>query len=495
MALAPVAQGFHQALEHPQQAQGRVQRQICDRLLASQYGQALGVQSVADWSQIPIVDYDEMAPWIQRQQGNTAPILTPEPILFYEKTSGSRGPAKWIPYTRSLRRSFNHLFCIWAHDLLSHGPPFASGKAYFCISPQLNDPPSGDLSIGLADDSEYLDPWLRWLLKPFLVMPPGLTRLQDPEQFKHQLCLALLQDVNLEIISIWSPSFLQVLLHYIQAHRTELQSELQGKLSPDRLGLLGASPLPWTTLWPKLKLISCWDSVHAADRAAVLRQLFPDVLVQGKGLLATEAPITVPLIQARGFLPLLDEVFLEFADADNRIHLLHELEMGTPYSVILSQKGGLYRYRLGDRVRATHQYKATPCLEFLGRDQPLSDLVGEKLHEDFVRDVLTTLDLPDTSYQSLVSVLHPTPHYVLLLDRASQPPENLARTLDRGLCQSYQYRQARHLGQLTAAQVIVSETIAATIVQVRLQQGQKWGDVKHPLLLTTPLPHLPRDGQ
>lgn len=37
---------------------------------------------------------------------------------------------------------------------------------------------------------------------------------------------------------------------------------------------------------------------------------FPNVFVQGKGLLATEAPMTIPLIEANGYVPVLDEVFL-----------------------------------------------------------------------------------------------------------------------------------------------------------------------------------------
>ena len=115
-------------------------------------------------------------------------------------------------------------------------------------------------------------------------------------------------------------------------------------------------------------------------------------MVQGKGLLATEAPMTIPLIKAQGCVPVLNEVFFEFEHQGNIYHL-HELELGKVYSIIISQKGGLYRYRIGDRVRVTHYYLKTPCLEFLGRTETTSDLVGEKLHEDFVQDTLNQLHL------------------------------------------------------------------------------------------------------
>lgn len=489
LLLAPAARRFQRALNHPQAAQAKVQREICDRLTASPYGQALGVRSVDDWAKVPIVTYDDLAPWIERDR--QTPILrkthplTPEPILFHEKTSGSRGPAKWIPYTRSLRRSFSQMFCIWAHDLLTYGPRFRTGKIYFCISPHLGKHPEATIQkTGLTDDSDYLDGWLRSLLSPFLVTLRGLNAIQDPTEFKHQLCLTLLAATDLEIISIWSPSFLKVQLDYIETHREALIPELQDRLDLDRLALLRRPQIPWTQLWPELKLISCWDSVNSADQADWLRSRFPGVLVQGKGLLATEAPMTIPLIQAQGCVPVLDEVFFEFEDETRTLSLLHELKPNQTYSLILSQKSGLYRYRMGDRVRVTHFYRNTPCLEFIGRHPSVSDLVGEKLHEDFVQTVLAQLPLHGASFKSLMPVQAPIPYYRLLLDQASTDTQALAHQLDQALCQSPHYQQSRLLGQLASAQVQVHANASDLLTQQYLQAGKTWGDIKYSVLAT-----------
>ena len=488
LLLTPTARRFDRALDDPQTAQAQVQKAICDRLIASPYGQTLGIQSVADWSKVPIVEYDDLHPWIHAC-GSDQPApgpspLTPEPILFYEKTSGSRGPAKWIPYTRSLRQSFSRMFCVWAHDLISRGPSFRTGKLYFCISPQLgktDSEPSNSGKTQLSDDSDYLEGWLQTLLSPFWITVPGLHQIQDPETFKHQLCLKLLAEEKLEIISIWSPSFLKVQLAYIEAHREALIHSLGPQLSPQRQALLRQDPIPWTQIWPELKLISCWDSANSADSADWLRQQFPGVLVQGKGLLATEAPMTVPLISAQGYVPVLDEVFFEFEDEAGEIYPLHELAIASTYRLILSQKGGLYRYRIGDRVRVSHYYRQTPCLEFLGREANTSDLVGEKLHEDFVRQAFETLGL-GSSFKSLVPVMTPEPHYLLLLDTLNLPTESLAPALERELCRSPHYQHARLLGQLGPAQVLVSAQIPAILTQHHIQTGKTWGDIKYPLL-------------
>ena len=491
--LRAEAQRFRRALENPQIAQQQVQAEIFKSLVASEYGQALGVRSLEDWHKIPIVDYSDLESWIERQKQTTIPLLTPEPVLFYERTSGSRGAAKWIPYTRSLRRSFSHLFAVWAQDLIHHGPAFTTGKVYFCISPQLTSPPptATGAPVGLADDSEYLDSWLQWMLRPFLVAPSGLSRVRDPEIFKQQLCLALLQTEKLEIISIWSPSFLTVLLDYIHQNRQLLCEQLRDRVSPQRLKLIADPTTQWINIWPPLKLISCWDSVYAADQAQGLRSRFPGVMVQGKGLLATEAPMTVPLISAQGCVPLLDEVFFEFADSTGAIHLVHELEIGQEYALILSQKGGLYRYQIGDRVRVRHTYLNTPCLEFVGRDQSTSDLVGEKLYAAFVAQVLDDLELGGSTFRSLVPMAEPHPHYLLLLDRANRPEDAIAAQLDAALCQSPHYHHARLLGQLAPVGVWVSPTVQELVTQQQIQAGKKWGDIKYEVLATKPFFKLP----
>lgn len=478
--LAPTAKRFYQALDNPELMQTSVQKGICDRLIKSEYGKSLGIHSVDDWHTLPIIDYDALEPWLNQKKQQIS--LTPEPILFYEKTSGSSGAVKWIPYTQSLRRSFNQMFCVWAHDLIVHGPKFSTGKIYACISPQLNVADSQ----ALQDDLDYLDGWLRWFLRPWLVMPNKLNRLHDANLFKHQLALALLEAEKLEIISIWSPSFLQVHLKYIQENQDLLRKELHNLISHDRLQLLSESNIPWMQLWPNLKLISCWDSANAADQAKGLRLKFPGVLIQGKGLLATEAPMTIPLIVARGCVPVLDEVFFEFEDETGSLHGLHELNIGKEYTIILSQKGGLYRYRIGDRIRVTHYYRHTPCLEFLGRHQAISDLVGEKLQETFVNNAFIKLNLQETNFKSLMPIAEP-PHYILLLDSAKETPEIIAGQLDLALSESCHYKRARSLGQLAPPQVLISSQIPEILVSHRIRTGSIWGGIKHPILATSPI--------
>lgn len=352
--IESASRDFYQALENPKIAQQKVKEEILKSLIKSDYGRYLRVKTIEDWHRIPIVEYHNIENWIHTQQQDKTSLLTSEKVAFYEKTSGSRGAAKFIPYTNTLRRSFNQMFCIWTHDLIKYGPKFTTGKLYFCISPQLaENKPSQKPSAckSLQDNSEYLDSWLKWVISQFLVSPSGLNKISNAEKFKHQLAQSLLTSENLEIISIWSPTFLKVILDYIQKNRKQLALELATKISVKRRLMLlqphlfqqillknHRDKIPWNLLWSELKLISCWDSANAADGADFLRSLFPNVLVQGKGLLATEAPMTIPLIPAKGCVPLLNEVFFEFLDESAFIYQLHELKQGKTYEIIISQK-------------------------------------------------------------------------------------------------------------------------------------------------------------
>ncbi|MEA5464419.1 GH3 family domain-containing protein [Leptothoe sp. PORK10 BA2] len=480
--LAPTAKRFHQALAQPQVTQQDLQQTLFKNFSQSAYGQSLGIDAIDDWQKIPIVTYENLQPWIETRNKTG---LTSEPVLFYEKTSGSSGPAKHIPYTRSLRKSFHQLFCIWAYDLITQGPKFKTGKVYMCISPKLLAP--GEIAEGFQDDSEYLDRWLRWLLHPFLVSPSDAHKPQPPEVFQSNLCKTLLLEENLETISIWSPSFLMVQLDYIQTHRQALQLQLQGQLSPARSQLLNGTTINWEALWPQLKLISCWDSAMAADQASGLQAKFPHTLIQGKGLLATEAPMTVPLMAANGCVPLLNEVFFEFEDGAGQIYLLHELQVGQTYEVIISQRGGLYRYRMCDRIQVTHYYQATPCLKFMGRGHATSDMVGEKLTLDFVSQSIEQLELPAATFKCLAPSLFPQPHYTLLLGHEVEAPHQLAIQLEQLLCHGFHYRQARLLGQLQPVQVHCSDDMPQCLMAYHYHQGKRLGDVKYPHLLTTPI--------
>ncbi len=454
---APTASSFRTALTRPAAAQQQLLVELCDGLKRTDRGRELGVTGPGDFfDKVPIVGWEELQPWADRQRAEEGRVLVADPVVVYEKTSGSTGASKYIPYTRALQWSFTRMFLIWVRDMAMNGPKWRTARMYFSISPNLDTPEttSKGVSVGLEDDSEYLQGWVGTMFRPYLVMPK-VGHLRDPNEWRRALARELAGQRDLEVISVWNPSFLTVLL--------------------DTMDELGVKPV-----WPELKLISCWDEGHAAPVAEQLRQRFPDVVIQGKGLLATEAPLTVPLLGI-GPVPLLDEVYFELLDDDGRSHALHEAADGAEYSLVISQKAGLLRYRIGDRVRVSGWCGPTPCLSFAGRGSQVCDLVGEKLNARFVGAAVDKV-LPGAAIRTLIPIREPA-GYVLLVDEGG---EDLAAALERELLAAHHYKVARLLEQLQPVRVCHRSDAAEQLLAFHERLGMARGNVKPSVLLTRP---------
>ncbi len=482
-ATAPAAAAFRRRLEDPRAAQRALARDLVADLAAADYGRHHGVRADDDLddlrSRLPIATWDDLAPWLDRQRATGGAVLTARPVRHHEPTSGSGGPRKLVPYTDALLAGFARMFALWAHDLVARGPGFTTGRMYFSVSPGEG---------GFEDDGEYLPGPLRLLFRPTFVAPPSLKRLADPQAFRDALAFHLLAAADLEVVSVWSPSFLAIALDHAAARLDRLAPALRAgrmcangftfsvpPVAPERLA--AAARGDWSAVWPALKLVSCWASGPSAPGAADLARRLPLPFHQGKGLLATEAPVTVPLLDAGGPAPLVDQVLIELEDAAGRLHLLDEVTDGAEYALVVTTRGGLWRYRIGDRVRVVGRFRGTPLLEFAGRADAVSDLVGEKLAEPFVAACLVAAAPP--GQHTLVPA---GDRYVLLSDRAGADPE----ALDRALAGAFHYAIARRNGQLRPVDLRVDPEWPARLVALRAARGQRLGDVKPPALVTRP---------
>lgn len=491
---------FNQALTSPARAQQQVLERICSDIAETQYGKHYQLSAKANYedfsNKIPIVDYEGLSPWLEQTECQQK-VLTKEKIDFFEYTSGSTGNKKAIPYTKQLRRSFARSFQLEAYDLLDNRLQLNSLKIFMSISPLISHIPQANIK----EDSDYLNGALQWLIKPFLINQPNIRQLHNSDDFRFILALTLLAEENLEIISIWSPSYLLILLQVIEQRFEEMLGYLKKErfsyqqvlitlplLSKKRHQYLHELKKAFhcKLIWPDLKLISCWSAGTSKRSKEQLALLFPDTLIQGKGLLATEGPLTIPLVKANGYVPMLQDIFFEFDDGRQNILRLEDLRIDEEYDIIISQRAGLYRYRMGDRIRVSHFYEQTPCLEFTGRAKQTSDLVGEKLNERFVINVFNQEPCSNTKFLLLVPTFLSTGQgkYFLLTDNPHLALH--APLLDMMLSTNFHYHNARKMLQLLELEIIYHSQMAALINKAKQNIGIKMGDQKECALILCP---------
>ncbi len=499
---------FLHALPEPRTAQLTQLRAILMANRESEFGRRYGFADIRDADEfrahVPIHSYAGLAHDITRMTMGARDVLCAAPVHAYEETGGSSGAVKLVPYTDDSLATFRRALLPWFADLIRSRPGISGGRAYWALSPVARarrTAPDGT-PIGLADEAEYLGSDLALYFAGLSVVPPELAGVTDVETWRYLTLRFLLDAEDLTLISVWSPTFLFPLLEALVAQRGRLVEDVAiGKLSdlpeefaflalsfapkPERAKVIAralSSTMPDTrTLWPRLDTISCWTDAGSRRFYARLREQFPHVFIQGKGLLATEGVVTIPLVGQDYPVLALHSGFYEFLDAHDASRLCDELKIGETYRVVLTAYGGLYRYNLGDRVRVRGWIEKTPMLEFVGRAGLVSDLCGEKLTEDFVATRLVHIP----GFSMLAPALTPCPHYVLFLDRnehAEAAAHNLASTLDITLMDNPQYLYARRLGQLGTVRPRLIPEPLERYVQNALVRGQRLGDVKPPVL-------------
>lgn len=498
----------------------RVQAAILKRLLRAHRYSAFGREhdfasiNTADQyrARVPLRRYSDFEPYIERIAAGEQKVLTADRVVLFEPTGGSTRGSKLIPYTRALQVEFQNGIKAWIADLFLHDPRLLSGGAYWSISPiaSRTQTTAGGIRIGFETDSEYLGGLQRRLAAAVMAVPPWVRHIPDTETWRYVTLLFLLRRHDLALISVWHPSFLALLVEGLRQWGDELAYDLERGMISRRLpagirsdfmatpnrarelrtALLSKDPSETHAhLWPRLRLISCWADAGATGDAAYLESSFPQARIQGKGLIATEGFVSLPI--EGEVTPALSyrSHFFEFlpvdpaGQVDAASCLAHELDVGKTYAVVLSTSGGLYRYQLEDVIEVVGKRDDCPLLRFVGRQNFVADWFGEKLHEEHVRSALQHIFAKQTvmpRFAMLACEFEPRPGYVLYLEIAAPEEANagFAVALDGLLQSNFHYKYARTLGQLTEVRIHRVQAGARSYTARCVKEGQRLGDVK-----------------
>jgi hypothetical protein len=520
-SFLPAHLAFRRAVKNPKKAQAMILEKLLRRNSGCTYGkecQFSRLRGARDFQNaVPVVSYEDLAPWMRRMMDGEHNVLTSERVLMFEKTSGSSDSAKYIPYTASLRGEFRAAIGAWMCDLYRQYPKLITGNTYWALTPlaRKKEFTRGGLPVGFETDAEYFGSWQQKLLNKLMAIPDETARVSDLSNCLYVTLRFLLQSPSLAFVSVWSPTFLTILLDQLRLHGDRLCCDLrEGALRPpnlispselaplkkylcadqpraDRLQkiLRPADTVATHELWPDLEVISCWADASSRLAVPALQESFPETPIQGKGLLATEGVVSIPIGSAQGSVVAVTSHFYEFLDDGSATpRLLHELEVGREYSVLLTTGGGLWRYRLGDRVRVTGFFRETPVLEFLGREGNVSDVCGEKLNAAFVDNVLLELET-ERAFTPGFAMLAPSfegnPRYVLFFHGRIETAR-IAELLDAKLRRNPHYDYCRKLGQLSPAAIFqITEGAGEAYIRRCSALGHRAGNVKQ-----TPLHRL-----
>jgi len=159
---------------------------------------------------VPIVSYADLTPYLESVRSGRGDVLFAGRPIAFERTGGTSGAAKLIPYTAAGLDDFRLALLPWLVETARTHQ--VRGRVYLALSPATRPAESiGGVPVGLADGA-YIGESAGALIQELSVVPFELAGITDVERWRAQTLRHLSAATDLELISCWSPTFLLRLL-------------------------------------------------------------------------------------------------------------------------------------------------------------------------------------------------------------------------------------------------------------------------------------------
>ena len=472
---------FEQMTRNPMEVQTRLLLELLEENQNTEYGKKYGfgdIKSIEEYQQrVPITDYEDYSVYIDRMVNNAEENLTcANKPVWYNKTSGTVGEPKKIPYTQRTRDCFMRYSLRYQTGLLYRelGEKFFGGRSLNLIR-------CGGEIVRLPDGTPF-GPISEASLRPY--QPKWQHLFPTPSQAafapkgtdtrylnaRYSLC-----DKDLNNINCTFTGFLLDLCRYIEKNwrllvddiekgvideSVELPEEVRESLSaelkpmPERAAELrsifeqGFDTPFMPQVWPKLNYVVGGASAGFARYTNEVRERYlgTDIAFYYRGISASEGIFTDPVALASHESCLIpDSLFYEFLPVDEegaKPVTMDRLEVGKSYELLITTHSGFYRYRMKDVLLVTGFHNATPLVEFQYRIDKTVSLMGEKTTEMALRVaadqtarecgflLVDSSGYPDTEEVRYV--------YIMEIDRVPQDltEEKIRSCLEKNLAQA-----------------------------------------------------------
>jgi hypothetical protein len=439
------------------------------------YGQQYGFKSIKNYADykrlVPLVEYEDLKPWIEKIMLGEQQLLWPGDITWFAKSSGTTGnTAKFIPISyESLEnthfrggRDILTIYCSWYPDTkLFSGKGLLLGGSHK-VNQLNNNSFYGDLSAVLMNH-------LPFLANIFATPDINIALMENWDEKLDKMAQSTLNENVTSISGV--PTWALVLFKRLL--------EITGKKNIHEV-------------WPNLELF-----IHGGVNFAPYREQFKTFAGDGKlnfletynasegffGIQAEPSTRDMMLMSQNG-------IFYEFYPVNKGPEAcvpLWETEPNVNYAMVISTNSGLWRYKIGDTVQFT---SVNPYRFFItGRTKLFINAFGEELvienAETAIAAACEVTNAVVTDYTAApVYMDEENPGHEWLIEFLS-PPENtdiFAAILDRELKNCNSDYEAKRKGSLAMKMPKITVLPVGTFQQWLKNQGRLGGQNKVPRL-------------
>jgi hypothetical protein len=354
---------------------GEVQNEVFERLVTSgaktEYGHQFNFSSISSYEDfkkaVPLVEYGDMKPWIDRVMAGEQGLLWPTETKWFAKSSGTTSNrSKLIPVTKESLEDCHYkggkdLLAMYYHNhpnrkLYNGKHLIVGGSAELNPNPQVDDSYFGDLSAIIVKN-------LPWWAEIRRTPAKEIALLSEWEDKIERMARSTIKDDVYILAGV--PSWTMVLANRV-------------------LEITGKSNLK--EVWPNLEMFMHGGVNFEPYREQFKRLIPDDSMNYVETYNASEGFFGIQdLVDGDEMLLMLDYgIFFEFIPMSDyngvyseEVISLEDVEEGVNYAIVISTNGGLWRYIIGDTIRFTsikpYRFKIT------GRTKSFINTFGEEL--------------------------------------------------------------------------------------------------------------------
>jgi len=362
---------------------------------------------------VPINDYENFRPYIERHKNGEQDILFPGKPKFYATTSGTTKEPKWIPVTEQYYQEvYKKMNQGWFYTLIMnkpkvfHGPTVSivgkaiegaapDGTVYGSISGVMQrDIPNFMKSVYAAplDVSHIVDYKARY----YAIMRMGIERDAHLVLTANPSTLVEMQTNVNEFFDEYCNDIEHGTVSYKFPIPEEIRASMVACTKPnparaDELRQLKkryGNVLP-KHYWPNLQIVNVWFCGNTRIYYEKVRDSFPpDCVFHEFSYVSTESKAGLVLKSNTQETTVFGHKsyfeFIHESDVENpnpKIYQIDELDEGQRYCMLATTSSGLYRYNMNDLIEVSGYLNDFPLIKFIQKINGTISLTGEKLHE------------------------------------------------------------------------------------------------------------------
>ena len=410
------------------EVQERFLRDLLQAHKDTELGRQYGLSEIKTIDQfrdrIPVLPYSSYEPLTERIFRGEPNILTPDPVVYINLTSGSTGTKKLIPVTKrfqnSLKRANLASMGFLSDALNARNLKF--GKLMLTNSVELIGRSPGGIEYGVA--SVGVLRMGKFLYKQLFAHP--FETLQPSDSLaRHYVCLLFaLRDRSMRGMIANFPMLLLRTCDYLERYAEQLirdidkgtisldielesavRSKLEQQWSADPIRaqelreiLRNQGRLTPQHAWSSLSFVATARGGTSDFYFERFPDYFGDTPAFGAVYSSAEATFSIyPDVNTDGSILAIESGFFEFVPQDQweaehpQTLLATEVKVGEQYRLLTTNYSGFYRYDIGDVVEVVGFYNSAPLIVFRYRRGGILSATTEKTTEYHVTHVMQAL--------------------------------------------------------------------------------------------------------